>query len=193
MSTGQNSIVVFIIDEAKKWTARTAIAACVGGGILLLTPLNERLSAIWRSPDQLAEISGKLDSLAAELQKASGEDRVIFEAPGLSYVREPVHIGEDLTLSLVVRRTRTGAACTLLTRTAIYTDETNISSAGETLRPARQIGNAETAVRISLAVPEQVQAGRVTVSLSLEFDCGGKKVFDTTRPVAFALLPAPTQ
>lgn len=160
-------------------------------GIVLLSPVGERIKAIWRSPDQLNEISGKLDRLVTDLQKASGEDRVIAEAPGLSYVKEPVHLGEPLTLNLVIRRTRTGSACTLISRTAIFTDETNIASAGEPIRPARQVGDSDTAIRVILAVPEQVQPGRVTVSLSLEFDYGGKRVFDATRPVVFALLPAP--
>lgn len=191
MSTGPKDITHFIIDEAKKWLARTVIAVGVGGGVILLSPVGERVQAIWRSPDQLTDISTKLDRLSAELQKASGENRVISEAPGLSYVKEPVHLGEPLTLNLVIRRTRTGSACTLVSRTAIFTDETNIASAGEAQRPARQVGDSDTAIRVILAVPEQVQPGRVTVSLSLEFDCGGKRVFDATRPVAFALLPAP--
>lgn len=188
MSNGQ-PLTTFLIEEAKKWAARTAIAVSVGAGIFLLTPISGRLTDIWSSPEKLTQISIKLDHLAEELQKATGEDRVIYEVQGQSYVKEPVHLGDQITLNVVVRRTRTGAGCTLLNRTAIFTDESGIASAGDTLRPARQVGASETAIRVSLDVPPQVKPGRVTVYLSLEFICGEKTVFDQTRPVAFALLP----
>ncbi|MFN7002171.1 MAG: hypothetical protein ACK4NW_01930 [Roseinatronobacter sp.] len=177
----------FLLEEFKKWAARMAILATVALIIFLATPVRDRLERIWDSPDRLAEIADKLERIAAELDRATGEDRVVFEAPGLSYVKEPVYQGEAITLNLVVRRTRLGESCTLLNRTAIFTDETNIASAGATVRPARQISASETAIRVSLDVPSQVLPGRVTVYLSLEFDCAGKRVFDQTRPVAFSL------
>lgn len=184
----------FILDEAKKWLARTVIMGTAALALFLLTPLKDRIGGIWTSPDQLAEISAKLDLLTTEVQKATGEDRVIFETAGLSYVREPVHLGDKILYNLVVRRTRLGAACTLLNRTPIFTDESNISSAGPTERPARQVSGADTPLRILLDIPAPVSAGRVTVYLSLEFECPGangttKTVFDQTRPVAFMLLP----
>lgn len=190
MSDKTRAFSAFILDEAKKWAARTAIMLMVAFLILVFAPFRDRIIAIWKSPAQLEEISGKLDQLATELARATGEDRVIHEPAGLSYVREPVYVGQAITLNLVIRRTRLGETCTLLNRTAIFTDENNIAAAGPSLRPARQIGNADTAVRVSLEVPPQVLPGRVTVYLSLEFDCGGKTVFDATRPVAFALLPS---
>ncbi|WP_411838667.1 hypothetical protein [Paracoccus sp. ME4] len=190
MSDKTNALGAFILDEAKKWAARTAIMATVAILVLIFAPFRDRIIAIWTSPTQLQEISAKLDQLSAELARATGEDRVIHEPQGLSYVREPVYVGQAITLNLVVRRTRLGETCTLLNRTAIFTDETSIAAAGATVRPARQISGSDTAVRIALEVPSQVQPGRVTVYLSLEFDCGGKKVFDATRPVAFALVPA---
>lgn len=184
-------IADFMADEAKKWTARTVIAGAVASCVFLLTPLNERLSGIWHSPEKLTEISAKIDTLSAELQRATGEDRVIYEVQGQSYDKEPVHLGDQITLNVVVRRTRTGAGCALLNRTAIFTDESGIASAGATLRPARQVGTSETAVRVVLDVPTQVRPGRVTVYLSLEFLCGEKTVFDQTRPIPFMLLPRP--
>lgn len=181
----------FVLEEAKKWAARTAIMLAVSVLVLVVAPFRDRIIAIWQSPAQLDQIAAQLEQIAAELARATGEDRVIHEAQGLSYVKEPVYVGEPITLNIVVRRTRLGEACVLLNRTAIFTDESNITSAGETLRPARQVTVAETAVRLSLDVPPQVQPGRVTVYLSLEFDCAGRRVFDQTRPVAFALLEQP--
>lgn len=178
----------FLLDEGKKWAARTSIMVVVGGAVLLVTPISDRVLRVWKSPEQLDEVLAKLDKLTTEVQRATGENRVIYETPGLSYVREPVYMGDQITLNMVIRRTQLGASCTLRNRTAIFTDETNIDSAGETVRPARQMTLTDTPVRLLLDVPPQVQPGRVTVYLSLEFDCGGKTVFDTTRPVAFALV-----
>ncbi|TJZ85847.1 hypothetical protein [Paracoccus hibiscisoli] len=192
MSEKTQAFGAFLLDEAKKWAARTFIMLMVAVFVLLVTPMKDRLERIWNSPDLLAEVLNKLDELSAEVQRATGEDRVIFEVPGQSFVREPVHLGEQITLNMVLRRTKLGTPCTLLNRTAIFTDETGIANAGLTIRPARQVGAADTLIRLMLDVPQQVQTGRVTVYLSLEFDCGGKPVFDQTRPVAFALLEKPS-
>lgn len=181
-------IADFVAEEAKKWTARTVIAASVCACAFLLTPLNERLTGIWNAPDKLTEISTKLDTLSAELQKATGEDRVIHEAPGLTYVTEPVYRGDQITLNMIVRRTRIGSACTMISRTALFTDETNIAIPGGAKAAERQIGTSDTPLRIIIDVPRQVRPGRVTVHLSLEFECGERRVFDTTRPTAFMLL-----
>lgn len=178
----------FVLDEAKKWTTRVIFAGVAAGLVYIFTPVKDRIAEIWKSPARLAAITEKLDFLATEIMRATGEDRVIHEAPGLSYVKEPVYLGDQITLNMVIRRTRTGAACTLLSRTALFTDESNISSAGDPVHPARQIGTAETPIRFVLDVPSQAQPGRITVYLNLEFDCGGKRVFDRTRPVAFMLL-----
>ena len=181
----------FILDEAQKWITRVIFAAVAMSLVYLLSPLRDRLTLIWHGPDRLAEISEKLDQLSQDVMRATGEDRVIHEVAGLSYVREPVYQGDPITLSLVVRRTRTGAACTLISRTAIFTDEANIASAGPAKKPARQVGTNETPLRLRMDVPPQVAPGRVTVYLSLEFDCAGRAVYDATRPVAFMLLKRP--
>lgn len=181
----------FIVEEAKKWAVRVLFLGLASFLIFLFTPFKDRAAQVWHSPDTLKIITEKIDRLTTEVQRATGEDRVIYETPGLSYVREPVYRGDPITLHLVVRRTRVGAACRLVSRTALFTDESNIASAGEPVPPTRQVTTAEATLRLILDVPPQVAPGRVTVSLSLEFDCGGKRVFDATRPVAFQLLPQP--
>lgn len=189
MSDKQQSISDFLAEEAKKWTARTVIAGAVATCVFMLTPLNIRLSGIWNSPEKLSEISTKLDALATEIQKATGEDRVIFETPGLTYVTEPVYVGDAIVLNMVVRRTRLGSACTMINRTALFTDDTNIATPGTQKRAERQIDTVDTPLRILLEVPPQLRSGRVTVHLSLEFQCGERTVFDQTRPTPFLLLP----
>lgn len=188
MAVNSQAIWAFLFEEAKKWLARTSIMVTVALMAYLTTPLKDRLIGIWQGPERLAEISAKLDQLGEDVRRANGEDSVIFEPVGFSYVSEPVYQGDQITLFLIVQRTSTGAACTLLNRTALFTDESNIASAGPAQRPSRQIGTAATPLRLTLDVPPQVMPGRVSVYLSLEFDCAGETVFDRTRPVAFALL-----
>ncbi|WP_295044746.1 hypothetical protein [uncultured Paracoccus sp.] len=188
MTNRWRSILEFFGDELKKWVTRVAILGVAITLAYLIQPTKDRLQLIWNSPDQLRAISEKLDILTAEVQRATGEDRVIHEAAGQTYVTEPVFVGDQIALNMVVRRTRIGSACTMLRRVALFTDETNIATPGPAKAAERQIGTADTPLRIVLDVPPQVRAGRVTVHLSLEFDCGGKRVFDATRPTAFMLL-----
>lgn len=178
----------FILEEAQKWATRLIFAAVALALAYLFTPLKDRLSGIWEGPERLAEISAKLDALSLDVRRATGEDRIIREVPGLSYVTEPVHFGDTLTLNLVIRRTELGERCTLIKRTALFTDETNIASPGPSVSPAMQISTADTAIRLRLQMPAQIRPGRVTVHLSLEYECDGKRMFDQTSPVAFMLL-----
>lgn len=189
MSDKQQSISDFLAEEAKKWTARTVIAGAVATCVFMLTPLNIRLSGIWNSPEKLSEISTKIDTLSAEIQKATGEDRVIYETPGLTYVTEPVYVGDAIVLHMVVRMTRLGAACTMISRTPLFVDDTNIATPGIQKRAERQVGTTDTPLRIPLDVPPELRSGRVTVHLSLEFQCGDRIVYDQTRPTPFMLLP----
>lgn len=110
MSDKARHFWAFIADEAKKWAARTIIMIAVATFVLLVAPFRDRIIAIWQSPAQLESIAAQLDRIAAELARATGEDRVIHEAQGLSYVKEPVYVGEPITVNIVVRRTRLGEA-----------------------------------------------------------------------------------
>ncbi|MCG6110751.1 MAG: hypothetical protein MEQ74_01000 [Paracoccus sp.] len=191
MSEKANAVASFFLDEAKKWLARMSLMGMVAALLFLFTPIKDRIAQIWHSPDLLQQVIQKIDQLAIEVNRANGEDRVIFESVGQSYVREPVHIGDQITLNLVIRLTKLGSGCTLMNQTGIFSDETGIAHAGVISRPVRQITTSEAEMRMILDVPTIVRPGRATVYLSLEFDCNGKTVFDATRPVAFALLPEP--
>lgn len=184
----KKSVREYVAEQALIWTTRVAFAALAALLIMLFTPWKNRAAAIWNSPEILTAIASKLDSLSMEVQKATGEDRVIHEASGLTYVTEPVYRGDQIILNMVARRTRLGAACTMVARTALFTDDTNIATPGNPKAAERQISTQDTPVRMILDVPPQIRPGRITVHLSLEFDCGGKRVFDTTRPAAFMLL-----
>lgn len=70
----------FLADEMKKWAVRVVFLAVASGWVFVLTPLKDRASAIWLVPEQIAGIKAKLDELTLEVQCATGEDRVIWEA-----------------------------------------------------------------------------------------------------------------
>ncbi|SLN75066.1 hypothetical protein [Roseisalinus antarcticus] len=67
----------------------------------LFTPLCLRLTDIWTSPDRLGRIEEKVDLLTTEVRRATGEDRLIRQTAGLSYVTEPVCQGETIVLNVV--------------------------------------------------------------------------------------------
>lgn len=177
----------FVLDRIKIHVVGAAILFTSSTLVVWLTPVGQHVKSIWNSPQHLENISDKVDTLITEVMKATGEDRVLVELPGLSYVVEPVYRGNAITLNMVVRRTKTGAGCVSIMRTPLFTDETNTAIAGISAPPANQIGSSETPVRIDLAVPPQVRSGRVTVYLSYEFECGENRIFETTRPVPFIL------
>lgn len=179
----------FVIDEVKKWLMRTFLLGVAAVCVFLFQPTKERLQAVWSTPARLVNIEVQLAEIQKSIVALAGENRVISEAPELSYVKEPVHKGEKITLFLVLKRTQLGETCVLRERTALFSDETNITIAGPPTRPARQANTDMLTYRVALDVPDAVQPGRVTVKLSLFFECGGKPVYDATTPVAFTLLP----
>lgn len=188
-------------EEVKKWLARLVIWVVIwgGGGALayMFTPLWDRLQAIWESPitqdailSEMREVRQEQREVRAELQRATGEDRVLRMIPGLSYVSEPVRQGETVILNLVAQRTRLGAGCRLVSGISLFTDENGVTLAGSPLRPVRQIGTDQMRLRIELTTPPTLRPGRTALHLELEYSCAGSPVYDSTEPVIFYLLPA---
>lgn len=180
----------FPLERAKIWITNGIFIGLTALFVMIATPVKDKILLIWRGPDRLLTIETKIDTLSEQIKIATGENRVIYEMPGLSYVREPVYFGDKITLNMVVKRTKLGESCRLLNRTPIFTDENNVAIGGKTEPPAVQIDNNERPVKIELDIPKQIEVGRVTVYLSLQFQCGDNQVFDKTRPVAFNLLEA---
>lgn len=188
MADKPQTVREFLLDEAKKWTVRTGILGVAAAGVWLFTPYREQITAIWHTPERLAQIEATLDRLAHDVRRVSGEDRVIYEQPGQAYVTEPVHTGEPVTLNLVMRRTTTGAACALTGWTPLFADTTNIDQPGTAIGGMHRIGTDMTRLRVVSQPPETIRPGRVTVRLHLEYDCDGARVFDSTGAVPFILL-----
>lgn len=180
----------FLWQRIGIWAIGGALWCITSILLAVATPLGERALAIWRSPDSLAAIESKLDEVVRRLDRATGEDRVIREL-GLSYVEEPVYQGENVILHLSVERTRLGRGCRLVNSIPLFTDERNITLPGQRLNPGaprRQIRDTPTRLRTEWVPPRTLEPGRVELALSLEYDCDGTIVPESTRPVPFELV-----
>jgi hypothetical protein len=186
----------FIVEEAKKLLARGVLWGIVAVFVFAMTPLWDKMTALWNSTDDIASIRKDihdlqltLRNLTKDVARATGEDRVIRQIPGLSYVKEPVHSGEEIVFFLTVQRTRLGAMCKFLVGTPLFTDETGIISAGEQIPATLQLGTEVKKLRLNLIPPDNLKPGRVELYLALEYNCGGVQTQEKTDPIAFNLLP----
>jgi hypothetical protein len=185
----------FIVEEAKKAAARALIWAVLAVLIFTLTPLWTQIKATWRASEDIAAIRNDLHAvqeaisdLRADVARASGEDRVIRQIPGLSYVAEPVVRGGPVVLYLVAQRTRLGAQCRLIETTPLFTDYTGITTPGNPIPGARQITTEPTRLRLVLTQPPNLQAGRIELHLALDYDCNGVRTHDRTDTVVYTLI-----
>ena len=106
----------FIVEELRKRIFGLLFLVAVSILVWLFTPISEKVSGIWHSPEKLQSIeenqrigfeaqAERIAELSSLVTKLAGEDRVIRQSPGQSYVTEPVGQGEDVTLNLVAQRT----------------------------------------------------------------------------------------
>jgi hypothetical protein len=183
-------IATLVIEEGKKLAARALIAGAAAGLLMLWAPFRDRVVDIWNSPDTLFQIQQEIQEMRGSLMRATGEDRVVRQMPGQSYVAEPVHHGDRIIVNLVMQRTRLGSACRLLRRTPIFADLNGVRYAGEAVTPSSQLGAVPERLRIEVQHPSDLPAGRVELYFVMEFDCGGDRVFDQTEIMVFRLMPA---
>lgn len=127
--------------------------------------------------------------LTDEVRRATGEDRIIRQARGLSYVTEPVRQGDDVVLNLVIERTGRGADCRFVSGQSLFTDVGGVAVPGSRVEPQRQVSTSQTRLRILLTPPDVLIPGRVELYLALEYQCDGRTVFDRTDTVTYQLLP----
>lgn len=132
-----------------------------------------------------------ISDISHQLETSAGTNRVTNQPDGVSYVREPVTLGQPITLILHIGRTEVGAGCALLESVPLFTDDFGTTFAGERREPAQQIGTQVVRREITLDLPAALRPGHVTLTLQLEYNCGGVTVFETTKPVSFYADPAP--
>lgn len=147
--------------------------------------------------DRIDILVEDVQTLKEEVARANGEDRVIRQPQGLSYIKEPVRQGETVTMFLVAGRTKLGEDCRLVNWMPIFVDERNIPTPGTRKRAggvARQIDRDLQTLEIEMTPPDNLRPGRIVVYLTLDYMCPGERqdrsVPDRSDNLAYELLPA---
>lgn len=158
--------------------------------VALWSPIGNTLKDIWDSPDRLTAIEASLGEISVNMRNLAGENRIIRQSEGLSYVEEPVQKGENVFLYLVMERTELGKNCTLTRAVPLFKDKTGVTTPGA--RPERPlhigVTTDPTAIRLEYIPPPNLELGRIEVYVSLEYNCDGKPMFDKTDVLTYELL-----
>ena len=180
----------FLLEEFKKWSTRSFFVVLTAVIVALWSPVSNNLRDIWDSPDRLNAIESGVDEIRESLRNLSGENRIIRQREGLSYVEEPVHKGENVFLYLVIERTELGKNCVLTKAVPLFKDKTGVTTPGT--RPERPLHSGITTdltvARLEYIPPPNLELGRIEVYVSLEYNCDGKTMFDRTDVLTYELL-----
>lgn len=186
-------------EEFVKWLARLVIWGLGIAVVFLLTPVKDQVLAVWRAPVAIAQVQTTQEAIRADLGRlreevsaATGEDRVIRQPPGQSYIEEPVRSGANVVMIMAVERTTLGRDCRLSEWIPLFTDGRNVTVPGQRARAGpvrRQIGDDLVRLRIEMIPPPELLPGRIEVYLSLEYDCAGASVLERSDVVSYTLLP----
>jgi hypothetical protein len=182
-----------LFEELKKWIIRVLFSCVTAALVFLFTPLYDNLVAIWEMPERLKIIETQITELKDTTRSLSGEDKVIRQVEGMSYVEEPVYVDDNVIIVIVAQKTSLGSNCTIEDVQAIFTDESRIATPGQLQKYARKPVFDETpsAQRIEVIPPPNLKVGRVGVYLILEYSCNGSTHYDRTEILNFRLLEKP--
>ncbi|MFG6083847.1 hypothetical protein ACEUZ9_000079 [Paracoccus litorisediminis] len=190
-SKGQRIVPTLGFFLDRLWVWLTGIAFWLVGAVVLavFTPFWDNARAVWDSPATLVALQRDIVALRTDLAAATGDNRVIRQPPGLSYVTEPVRMGEPVILNLVIERTELGAQCHFLSGQSLFTEAGGVITPGSEIEPSRQISEEQTRLRVKLIPPDTLRPGRIELYIALEYDCDGRKVYDRTDVVTYSLVP----
>ena len=118
----------FLLEEFKKWTTRSLFVVLTVTVVALWSPVGNNLKDIWDSPERLTAIESGVDKINESMRNLAGENRIIRQIEGLSYVEEPVYKGENIFLHLVVERTELGRNCVLTKAVPLFKDKTGVTT-----------------------------------------------------------------
>lgn len=180
----------FFLDRLWIWIVGMLFWGIGAIALAVFTPFWSNARAVWRAPDMLLAMQRDIGALRAELSAATGDNRVIRQPPGLSYVTEPVRIGDRVVLNLVIERTALGTRCVFVGGQSLFAEAGGVITPGSAVSPSRQVGEEQTRLRIPLIPPDTLRPGRIELYIALEYDCDGRQVFDRTDVMTYALLPA---
>lgn len=179
----------WLIHRAATKAADWLLVAVLAGAVALLTPAWDRLGAIWDSPERLDRMIDTQQQILERIEDLSGANRVLHQPPGQSFVREPVTQGDIIVFVLVAGRTEAGAGCVYRGVVPLFTDESGAKTPGGYKGRGRQFGTNIVRTEMRIAMPDEFPAGRATLELQLEYQCGEETVFELTYPVTFRVLP----
>lgn len=173
------------------------VSAAIGVWAGTVGPAKQLYDVAVQFIDDFERLQADVEQLKDDVARANGEDRVIRQPDGLSYIREPVRVGEPVVMIMVAARTKLGADCRLTEWVPIFTDELNIPTPGRRAMAGpvrRQIGSDLQTLRIEMIPPERLRPGRITVYLTLTYECpsatGATTLQDRTMSLPYRLLPA---
>lgn len=132
-----------------------------------------------------------ISTLQVQLDRISGNDKILVMPMGHSFVNEPVFLGEPIDLTLVAYRTERGSLCNFVEATPLFIDGRGIPLPGQMLEPIKQLGQQSERLSLKLHPPGAMQAGRVGVYLSMKYSCpyGSNEsfidIFEETRTLFF--------
>ena len=129
--------------------------------------------------------------------QALGEDRAIRQPPGLSYVQEPVYVGETIVVNLVIQRTEWGSACIFEDGHAVFVQPNGIIIGGSSIPTQRQVSTDLTRFQIPVNTPDTrfIQRSelnqRWAVYFALDYECYGHTVIEETDLIPFIMRDRP--
>lgn len=142
---------------------------------------------------QITDIRNDVRELQVNQRTLMGEDRIFREIDGLTYVREPVYLGEPIRFFITAQRTQRGAECRFVQATPVFRDERNVDFFGPPVNYGQQFGEDATAIQPQFRQPEGLRPGRVTIRVIIDFECPSangnlRRVQETTTTVPFLLI-----
>jgi hypothetical protein len=188
-----------IIELSKLLGAATSICAtAVAVWLFIWGPIGEFIGLVRSTNAEVQLIWREMERLADGVARATGEDRIIREQPGQTYVPEPVYVGDTVQFNMVVERTTLGRPCILERTVPMYVDETRIPQPGPAYTPTLQVGSQATFVQPRYEMPTTLQPGRIAMHLILEYRCPAssspdgvvvwERVLDRTSTAVFRLM-----
>lgn len=104
--------------------------------------------------------------------QALGEDRVIRQPLGLSYVGEPVATTDSEVLLVVsFARTTFGRSCDFTGGHAMFAGRDGVPRLGERLTPIEQISNDLVTFELWIDKPDRLPVGRAVAYLIMDYTC----------------------
>lgn len=126
--------------------------------------------------------------------RALGEDKVLRQPEGLSFVQEPVYSGEDILVNLVIERTDWGDECLFNGGSTVFIQPNGITISGGSLPVIKQISTDSTRFQLQVDSPNlhnyrfrDDREERWALFFLFDYTCYGQKITEESRPLPFIL------